>query len=362
MIAFAHLLNDRSGSPRVLRGLIDGLSTQEPCILFVGSDGEGLLSGAGAPVRRYWYRRTNNRLVTLLTYFISQIALFVALVRARLPRGATIYVNTLLPFGAAIFGKVSGRRVIYHVHEASLSPRPFRRLLTTIAQLTADRLIYVSDAHRALLPISPSRAVTVHNSLDPGLRARGARHVYRSRLEGRFTVLMLATPAAYKGLPEFAALARSLAHREDIAFHLVMGRANAAWSFPSNVAVLRPADDPAAFYEAASVVVNLSPPAICIETFGLTLLEGMAFGLPVIAPPVGGPAELVTHGREGLLVDSRDGAALTAAVLRLADDPELCAQMSGAARARAAQFQRSAFLKAVRAEIAPGTDAGVPAP
>lgn len=353
MIVFAHLLNDRSGSPRVLRGLIDGLAPREACILFVGSDGEGLLSGVDAPVRRYWYRRTGNKLLTLLTYFLSQGALFLALLRSRLPKNAVIYINTLLPFGAAAFGRLTGRRVIYHVHEVSLSPRPFRWLLTTLARITADRLIYVSDAHRALLPISPRKAVTVHNCVDPALRERGHKHVYQPRPGGGFVVLMLATPAAYKGLGEFARLARTLAHRPDIQFRLVMGRTDDGWAFPPNVTVLPPTDDPASCYEAASLVVNLSRPDLCVETFGLTLLEGMAFGIPVIAPPVGGPAELVADGREGFLVDSRDGHALAASVEALADDPVLCLAMSEAARRRASQFGRDVFLEAIEGAIRP---------
>ena len=43
-----------------------------------------------------------------------------------------------------------------------------------------------------------------------------------------------------------------------------------------------------------------------VETFGLTILEGMAYGLPALIPPVGGITELVEHGRSGYWTNSRN--------------------------------------------------------
>ncbi len=58
------------------------------------------------------------------------------------------------------------------------------------------------------------------------------------------------------------------------------------------------------------------------------MLEAMATGLPVVATCHGGIPEAVTDGSDGILVPERDTAALTAALLRLADDPALYARMS----------------------------------
>lgn len=70
------------------------------------------------------------------------------------------------------------------------------------------------------------------------------------------------------------------------------------------------------------------------EGLPLTLLQAMASGLPVVATPETGAADLVTHGVEGLIVSSRDPAALAAALAELVADPGRCRVMGAAARRR----------------------------
>lgn len=61
-------------------------------------------------------------------------------------------------------------------------------------------------------------------------------------------------------------------------------------------------------------------PSIWVEPFGGAALEAMSQGTCVIASDRGGPAELIEHGRSGLLVPPEDPAALAQAVVSLARD------------------------------------------
>ncbi len=72
----------------------------------------------------------------------------------------------------------------------------------------------------------------------------------------------------------------------------------------------------------------------CHETFGQTIQEAAASGLPVVAPAVGGPVDLVEDGVTGSLVPPGDADALTAATQRLAADRGARAAMGRAARQR----------------------------
>ncbi|MFP6798941.1 MAG: glycosyltransferase [Pseudomonas sp.] len=73
------------------------------------------------------------------------------------------------------------------------------------------------------------------------------------------------------------------------------------------------------------------------EVFGLALAEGSCASLPVVAPRVGGIAEVVEHGHTGLLVPANDSSALASAVARLLRDPVLAKQMGKAGRQRVLQ-------------------------
>lgn len=354
MIVFCHLLNDRSGSPMVLRSTIEALDSAGDGVLFVGSQGRGVLEDTGVRTRRYWYRRSRYRLITFFTFFASQLALYRALSRANdIPRDAVIFVNTLLPFAAMLWGRRTGRSVVVHVHEASITPGPLRRFLTSCAGRFADLLLYVSDDHRARLPIDGPHALIVPNPVGTALVARAEAHAPCQDRQ-QFRVLMLASLRGYKGINEFMALAEELQKRADISFDLVLNaEADDVAAFSrrhsdaANVTIHPRTDDPAQFYSKADLVLNLSRVDQWIETFGLTLVEAMTFGLPVIAPPVGGPAEIVTHGIVGYCIDSRDGAALRDAVLKLSDDPETYGAMSRAARKRAQDFTFDAYTAAL---------------
>jgi glycosyltransferase involved in cell wall biosynthesis len=68
------------------------------------------------------------------------------------------------------------------------------------------------------------------------------------------------------------------------------------------------------------------------EQFGQVLVEGMACGLPVIAPRLLGPAMIVEDGRTGWLTEPGDEDALEHAILAALEDPAERARRGAAAR------------------------------
>jgi glycosyltransferase involved in cell wall biosynthesis len=82
------------------------------------------------------------------------------------------------------------------------------------------------------------------------------------------------------------------------------------------------------------------------EGFGLTLLEAMACGKPVIGPNLGAPTEFIEHGRHGLLVNPDDPQAVATALTELLTQPERAQRLGVAARARAqAEFSSERFAE-----------------
>jgi phosphatidylinositol alpha 1,6-mannosyltransferase len=92
----------------------------------------------------------------------------------------------------------------------------------------------------------------------------------------------------------------------------------------------RRGEELAAIYASLDVFVHSGP----YETFGQTLQEAAASGLPVVAPAAGGPLDLVADGVTGYLVPPSDPDAFTAAVARLAADPAARAAFGAAGRRR----------------------------
>ncbi len=77
------------------------------------------------------------------------------------------------------------------------------------------------------------------------------------------------------------------------------------------------------YYAAADVVVLPSH----YESFGLSLLEAMACGRPVVASRVDGPTALVHHGVSGFLFPPNDPEALAGYLAVLLQDPRLRRRM-----------------------------------
>ncbi|WFE27040.1 glycosyltransferase family 1 protein [Solwaraspora sp. WMMD791] len=87
--------------------------------------------------------------------------------------------------------------------------------------------------------------------------------------------------------------------------------------------------DLARLYASLDVFAHTGPH----ETFGQTVQEAQASGVPVIVPAAGGPIDLVASDVTGLLVPPGDGAALAAAVADLVADPARRSRLGRAARA-----------------------------
>jgi phosphatidylinositol alpha 1,6-mannosyltransferase len=85
----------------------------------------------------------------------------------------------------------------------------------------------------------------------------------------------------------------------------------------------------ARLYASLDVFVHSGP----YETFGQTIQEAAASGLPVVAPAAGGPVDLVVDGVTGYLVPPLSADALADAVASLAVAPQLRGAFGKAARA-----------------------------
>ena len=115
-----HLLNDFSGSPLVFSTCIKGLrKLGYSCDLHTCGGRKGFLSDLDINYYYFPYQFIQNPIFRAAALLFSQVVLFFKLLRYK-DEKVVFYVNTLLPFGAALAGKFLGKPVVYHIHESSV--------------------------------------------------------------------------------------------------------------------------------------------------------------------------------------------------------------------------------------------------
>jgi glycosyltransferase involved in cell wall biosynthesis len=101
------------------------------------------------------------------------------------------------------------------------------------------------------------------------------------------------------------------------------------------------ARDVAAVYSALDVVVFPS----LWEGTPLTTFEVLAMGKPIVATDADGLLDVLKDGRDALVVPKADAAALSAAIVRLLEDPALAERLAAGARATGARYDIGVFVR-----------------
>lgn len=354
-IIFVHLLNDYSGSPKVLSQLINAAQNNgREIALLTGKSSAGFLSNLTKKHHFYFYKRFNNKIGTLFSFVASQIHLFFKLLWYR-KQNIIIYVNTMLPFGAALFGKFFNKPVYYHIHETSISPASLKQFLRFMVQITASKIVFVSNAVKNIEPFKNIEQQVIYNAVSEDFSKKALVQPYQVKQDhDKFNVLMVCSLKAYKGVDEFIEIAKKCMAFKEITFTLVLNVAQIeidnyflSSTIPTNVMIKATQKDLHPFYQNASLVLNLSRIDQWVETFGLTIIEAMSYGIPVIVPPVGGPSEIVTDGVEGYLVSSYDVKTIAQKIIALSKNEKLCLSLSKNARQRSLDFSEEVFNKEI---------------
>ena len=306
-----HLYNDYSGSPKVLRMVLEGLLRKGYRVDLVTSRGgvlDELQDTDDCHLHYYAYRFSANP-VTILRYTQVQLFTFFWALRWLFARNTTFYINTLLPVGPAFAGRLMGKRVVYHYHENAFIKGTFYKALAATMEQLAHEIICVSEYQASFLH-RKEKVTVVPNAL-PKAFVEKLNPDAEAAFE-RKTVLMLGSLKSYKGTKEFIELSQRMPRYK---FVLVINNTKENKdrylsnnhlddiTGEGNLRIYPRQNDVLAFYNRASVVLNLSDRHRVIETFGMTALEAMRAGLPVIVPTEGGIAEMVENGENGYKID-----------------------------------------------------------
>lgn len=96
--------------------------------------------------------------------------------------------------------------------------------------------------------------------------------------------------------------------------------------------------------ESKAIVLLQSADIFLLNSIGIgeaspvSLIEAMACGLPCISSIIGGTPQIITDGKDGILIPQKDVDALTSSIAKLATDLQLCKEIGKNARTSAIEY------------------------
>jgi glycosyltransferase involved in cell wall biosynthesis len=214
-----------------------------------------------------------------------------------------------------------------------------------IQNIFADKSIYVSRYLLNNSGLKNEKKILIYNSLSPDFIQK-AKGTFNKNIPNN--ILMICSLRKYKGVFVFCEIASKL---PQFSFTLVVNSTDEEIKtffkgevLSENLKIFSHTTDVDSFYRSAHLVLNLSLPDMWIESFGLTALEAMTYGIPVIVPKVGGIAELVDEGIQGYKVDARDMELLITKINQILSDKKNYPLLSANAKKKALFFSYSQFI------------------
>jgi phosphatidylinositol alpha-mannosyltransferase len=216
------------------------------------------------------------------------------------------------------------------------------------------------DRFHATIAVSPAARETfaryfdanwiiIPNGVDTGLFTPDAPHPGKA-FTGAPTILYVGRFDPRNGLPALIDAFRLIRARRDDVQLVVVGDGPSrerywrlAEGCPGITFAGRVEENLAGYYAASTVYAC---PALR-GSFGITLLEAMACGTPMVCYDTPGFRNVVRHGREGLLTPPGDVPALASALGRVLDDGALAGRLAAAGRDHALTFDWSRIGDAV---------------
>lgn len=270
-----------------------------------------------------------------------------------------VHSNTIVLREPLVAAQRMGVRRIIHVRELI---RQDAALLEMIGESADDIIKQVWDRCDMLIANSQAtmsnyatherESALVYNTVD----FETLSELKSPDFQGVLRVGLISSNLPKKGIADLADIARKLAHTNPRLRFCLIGPENEhvaelsrqidSGELPPSLRILGYRSRPVEAIAEVDIVVSLSH---FQESFGRTVLEGMAAGRPVLVYDHGAPPELVEDGKTGVIVPVRDIDAAAAALARLDSDRAALVRMGQAARAVSqARFGREAYLAQMR--------------
>ncbi len=303
--------------------------------------------------------RFRSRLNGKKVYELSRLQIWFGLIGIiRKEKPDIVHLNMHIPFScffAIAASKLTKVRKLFATVHSVVPPasrflpmRFVKSFLSSALLPKIDEFICVSNKSRdefcSTYGISKDKVDVVYNGLDPGkYNITDVSKISKSSVgikEGQIVIGTVSRLVKDKGIEYLLEAVAILAKKNDDICCLMIGDGNLRSKLERKAENLGIKDRTIFAGHIDNVISCLLLIDIFVmpslrETFGLSTLEAMLAGKPVIATDVGGIPELVNNGNTGILVPPKDPDAIGKAVIELLSDNKKRERMGNNAQQRA---------------------------
>ncbi len=353
-----HPLNDYSGSPRVLADFLTCRLLHPDMVTIITGRTSGFLHDGLGQRCLLWYPGSQVKVLKLLSFVLLQVQLFFATVYTVLRsylKGEKVVVinNTMLSMGSILATRLCFATNIVYLHEWTIGSqrvgRIVRFLSNVLIRVMVDEVIFVSKFLSDRFEFRNKLKTTI---LPNGLRAdfdSKPKLDHRAKFNNG-KVLFVGYLKKNKGILELLKIAEKM---PAVSFQAVLNCSAdeindfvARYGSPKNLELLPQKVDVQVYYQEAFLVMNLSLADVCLESFSLSILEGMSCGSPAVVPPAGGHFEYFDSSA-GEAIDARSTDQIVAFIAQLKSDFSLWKQYSDRSVELVDDYSAAAFQKRV---------------
>jgi glycosyltransferase involved in cell wall biosynthesis len=351
-VIFVHHYSQISGAERVLINIITGLRDYkiEPVLACPAGELVSRMESEGVQVRNIVIpvlQKTCNPFRLLLFFFrlVQVTASLLHIIHKK--RIEIVYANS---FTACLFcgpaAYLLRRRLIWHMHDL-ISDTASNRFFISLAGKSADTIIATTSVMKqnlVSLGVVPDKIAVIPNGID--LQHFDPQKVsstqFREELGLSSEIPLIGivgqlTP--WKGHRHFLNAACKVVEKDRSAKFLIIGDSRltngniyrkelenlvGTLGLSKNVIFTGFRTDIRRIVSSLDILVNASSS----EPFGMTIIEAMALGTPVVATETGGVSEIITDGKDGKLFPAGNADRLAIAILDILDDPFMAKKLS----------------------------------
>lgn len=232
---------------------------------------------------------------------------------------------------AAVYCRLTGRRVIHHFHDLGTKNRLFPLWIRLVTDFVHSTEFGFEDITRKLPAIRGKRNFIVPCLLEIDEQPLDDPEAFR-QLTGQRNLFFVGQVSRHKGVDLLLKAFRIIAPKHaDAVLHLIGGcgedfrleldREIEDAGLEGRVKFWGFREDATRFLRFAYIYVHSSPPSRFHESFGRSVVEAMASGVPTVCFRSGALREIVLHEKSGLICEESP-ASMASALNRFLDDGE----------------------------------------